>query len=45
MENENGVLQDEMTYMSPDIEVVGIELEGNILTGSGAVDAMPNELW
>lgn len=43
MEKETKSLEKE-TYISPDIEVVDIETEQNILAGGSAPD-MPGEPW
>ena len=32
-------------YIAPDIEVVEVEMEQNILAGSGNLDSMPGEDW
>ena len=43
MEKKTGSLEKE-TYISPDIEVVEIEIEQNILAG-GSIGDMPGEDW
>lgn len=46
MEKENK-LQEKELYISPDIEVVEIEIEQNILTGGSSQDVpnMPPSFW
>jgi hypothetical protein len=43
--NQEFILQEDKNYVAPDLEVMEIEIEQNILTNSSDLPNLPDEIW